>query len=68
MGKTRYQKCVNLLKELKSEFGETITLNQLEHAVRSKIGDDLYRTVRPSIKLMIDLGLILPTTNGIKIK
>ncbi len=68
MGRTRYYKCVKLLAELKSENKELFTLDELKNAVREKIGDDVYRTIKPSIALMIDLNLIKVMEDGIRIQ
>lgn len=54
MGKTQYQKCVLLLKEV----GEIITLEELIIKIRMKIGNDKYRVIIPCLNLMKETKLI----------
>ena len=55
MGKTQYQKCLQLLKECEVD---EITFDELIRLIKIKVGNDKYRVVRPVFELMLDSILI----------
>lgn len=60
MGKTQYQKCIELLKNMPLE----ITMEQLIKGIRMKIGNDKYRVIIPCLNLMEETKLIEDLKNG----
>ena len=61
MGKSQYKKCVDLLKECQRDevtFDEIITL------IKTKIGNDKYRTIKPCFELMELTKLIKEIADG----
>jgi hypothetical protein len=63
MGKTKYEKCREVLRRLLKEFGDEIGLIRLQNAIRKYIGADEKRTVLPSTRLMLNFGLIKDINN-----
>ena len=61
MGKTQYQKCVELLKEFQKP---EITFDELIFLIRTKIGNSKYSVIKPCFELMIDAKLIEEIENG----
>ena len=54
MGKTQYQKCIELLKSV----GDEITLEELIRLIKIRIGNDKYRVIIPCLNLMKETKLI----------
>lgn len=61
MGKSQYQKCVDLLKEVQRD---EITFDELITLIKIKIGNDRYRTVKPCFELMVYAKLIEEIEHG----
>lgn len=61
MGKTQYQKCVELLKEHEDDI---ISFERVTTLIKIKIGNDKYRTVKPCFELMLESKLIEEIEHG----
>lgn len=64
MGKTKYARAKELLTKIKEKNGDTVPFSLLRNEVLINIGADEIRTVRPYVKLMVDLKLIEQTGGG----
>ena len=58
MGKNSYQKAKELIENLKSLEGNTISLQRLRREIMVVIGRDELRVITPYLHLMADTGLI----------
>ena len=68
MGKTRYQKIVYLLTDIKLRYSNPISVDILIKEIKRNIGSDRNRTIKPAIRDMQDLNLIEEKEDGIYIK
>lgn len=58
MGKTRYNQALDLLNNLREQHGTTIPFIFLKHEIMKNIGSHENRTVKPILKLMLELNMI----------
>ena len=58
MGKTQYQKCIEIMEDLKALDIKEINFDNLMIEIKKHIGNDKYRVLIPCFKLMIETKLI----------
>ena len=63
-----YVKARELIDSLKRRDGTLISFDVLKNEIATKIGGDKNRTIKPYIKLMIDLQMIKERENGIELQ
>lgn len=67
-GKSRYERSKELIAQLKREKGSLISFEDLRKAIISTLGSDENRTVRPYVKLMHEMKLIMDHGEHIELK
>jgi hypothetical protein len=55
MGKNRYTRAIELLEEIKKDYGNKISLSDLRFIIQKNIGDCV---VKPYLKFMVNMRLI----------
>ena len=61
MGKTQYSKCMEVLKSYPNDI---ISFDEIVRLIRTYIGNDKYRTLKPCFELMRETKLIEEVEHG----
>lgn len=67
MGKNKFDKSKEFLELMKEENGSVMSFEDFKEEIMIKIGADEERTVRPYIKLMLELKLISSEGENVRI-
>lgn len=68
MGKTQYQRSLDFLKVIKNEYGVQLHFDFFLNQMRMIIGADETRTIKPYLRLMVDMNLIEQEGETVRIK